>query len=791
MEEDSSKFVLQIRKPQYWRIELPVADPEDAARAVFLREILDKVLLFEKTSCPFKRSFTVRLPEPPEAPVQKRPWTPRRSLVGPLPTDVPEGSPTPTSNKGFCSSPLRASQSPSRAALDGDDARLKAPEDGGSKGTAESGGSDTTESAADPNAQTGPADTSESDQMSGQLEDAECQPEESQDGATRVETPVKVREVVSVIEERITEDPTPLTAVNEAITQAQQAASLSPTVSPTARSKSPASRNTTPRATVTTTTPTTPLVDSSSSPSSALFKPVDYGRTSEKSEPESDNEGSMKAATTRTVPVTDADADTLPRIPTLNPVDYEQPSVASDAGRVDQGPVRAVASAATRTVPMTDADADTQPRIPTLKSVDRERPLVVSDTRRLDQEPVRTAPTTMTAPFAGTKVSPTIPAFKPVDYGLSSVTARPRKEDQALVLDTFCDTTPPVPEEGLREEPVEEATLSSDGVSNDVHEGAGQGTNILRKRKLRRYGGFSTGRSSTMPPHLTVVTSPPEQPNEKPDQAVDAPSETVNADSGKSRPVSPTESSDSFHSALSPVTPPVHTGPNSPDLERSPQTFPYPHDNIFLPHHAAHHRDISDLTVTPHTRCTWDAMSMSSGASQFSAITAPDQSLAPVEECRKSNASEDGACSSAVSRPAIRHRSTASISTNRALSPLPPAATLFNPKPRTVRRPSTRMEVLKKVPMTIVSKTCEVLLGPPAYLVKIMLRVAARIVAGEWSGAVMGFGDEGETIPVHWDCGELSESEIDELDFVMPEEEGMERFGGGSEDEAGPGWGVD
>ncbi|KAK0611178.1 inheritance of peroxisomes protein 1-domain-containing protein [Immersiella caudata] len=78
VEESSSKFVLQIRRPQYWRIELPVGDIEDAGRAQLLREVLDKILQFEKTECPFKRSFTVDLPEPPSTPIKKRPWTPVR-----------------------------------------------------------------------------------------------------------------------------------------------------------------------------------------------------------------------------------------------------------------------------------------------------------------------------------------------------------------------------------------------------------------------------------------------------------------------------------------------------------------------------------------------------------------------------------------------------------------------------------------------------------------------------------------------------------------------------------------
>lgn len=67
--------MLQIRRPQYWRIELPVADPDDTYRAVLLREVFDKILLFEKTECPFQRSFTVKLPSPPETPVKRKAWT--------------------------------------------------------------------------------------------------------------------------------------------------------------------------------------------------------------------------------------------------------------------------------------------------------------------------------------------------------------------------------------------------------------------------------------------------------------------------------------------------------------------------------------------------------------------------------------------------------------------------------------------------------------------------------------------------------------------------------------------
>lgn len=89
VDEDSSKFILQIRRPQYWRIEVPVEDPEDIQRAQLLREVFDQILQFEKTECPFQRSFTVELPERPQTPVIKRPWTPaRRSSESTIPTPV-------------------------------------------------------------------------------------------------------------------------------------------------------------------------------------------------------------------------------------------------------------------------------------------------------------------------------------------------------------------------------------------------------------------------------------------------------------------------------------------------------------------------------------------------------------------------------------------------------------------------------------------------------------------------------------------------------------------------------
>ena len=80
MDENKSRFVLQIRKPSYWRIELPVATAQEVSLAQTFQDVLDTILHFEKTECPFQRSFTVEIPDEPE--IQKRPWAPREADSG-------------------------------------------------------------------------------------------------------------------------------------------------------------------------------------------------------------------------------------------------------------------------------------------------------------------------------------------------------------------------------------------------------------------------------------------------------------------------------------------------------------------------------------------------------------------------------------------------------------------------------------------------------------------------------------------------------------------------------------
>ncbi|CAD6569134.1 MAG: hypothetical protein ASARMPREDX12_002215 [Alectoria sarmentosa] len=78
--DGESKFVLRIRPNAYYRIELPRASSEDKKKVDDFKNVLTKVLQYEVTPCPFKRGFTIDLPQPPRTPVQKRPWRPKPLL---------------------------------------------------------------------------------------------------------------------------------------------------------------------------------------------------------------------------------------------------------------------------------------------------------------------------------------------------------------------------------------------------------------------------------------------------------------------------------------------------------------------------------------------------------------------------------------------------------------------------------------------------------------------------------------------------------------------------------------
>lgn len=78
--DGESKFVLRVATNMYYRIELPNTCQAENNKVEELKLVLAKVLRYELTPCPFKRGFTVELPEPPRTPVRLRPWQPRPRL---------------------------------------------------------------------------------------------------------------------------------------------------------------------------------------------------------------------------------------------------------------------------------------------------------------------------------------------------------------------------------------------------------------------------------------------------------------------------------------------------------------------------------------------------------------------------------------------------------------------------------------------------------------------------------------------------------------------------------------
>ncbi len=86
--DGDSKFVLRVANNSYYRIELPNTCPAEDQKVEEFKGVLAKLLQYELTPCPFKRGFTVDLPEPPKTPVRLRPWRPR-----PRPQPVTLGTP--------------------------------------------------------------------------------------------------------------------------------------------------------------------------------------------------------------------------------------------------------------------------------------------------------------------------------------------------------------------------------------------------------------------------------------------------------------------------------------------------------------------------------------------------------------------------------------------------------------------------------------------------------------------------------------------------------------------------
>ncbi|RGP71824.1 hypothetical protein FLONG3_6938 [Fusarium longipes] len=329
----------------------------------------------------------------------------------------------------------------------------------------------------------------------------------------------------------------------------------------------------------------------------------------------------------------------------------------------------------------------------------------------------------------------------------------------------------------------------------ELHEGSGNRGGRMKARLRRRTAGFTTTRSATMPPHLMptvdktissasvlrepIVRSVSETSRKLPTRAPVTPKSSDSITKGRSYHLQSAQpnrsiqqprlqrrdSEESFHSVESwhSSGAPLHPSPPTSQAESAIEA-------------KSESNETDALSVD---RCKRDKSSRSRGSSPmpcaWESDPDSDESMSYGESANSATKdivnTDTDAPKSAVTppqRPFIpRHRATTSSLSvrRRALSPLPPAANLFTPASTMERRPyRSRLETVKNLPMAIITKTCEMIMGPPSSLIRLILRVAARIASGQWRGLVYGYGEDGEEIPVQWDYseGEFSDWSDDE-----------------------------
>lgn len=94
----------------------------------------------------------------------------------------------------------------------------------------------------------------------------------------------------------------------------------------------------------------------------------------------------------------------------------------------------------------------------------------------------------------------------------------------------------------------------------------------------------------------------------------------------------------------------------------------------------------------------------------------------------------------------------------RAFSPMPHPQNLF--------RPNRGQGPAKQLTAALVRKTYELILGPPAHLVSLMLQIAARVSNGAFGWNTYKIKNTAERIPCSWESSD--EDEWDEDDYGIP-----------------------
>jgi hypothetical protein len=176
---------------------------------------------------------------------------------------------------------------------------------------------------------------------------------------------------------------------------------------------------------------------------------------------------------------------------------------------------------------------------------------------------------------------------------------------------------------------------------------------------------------------------------------------------------------------------------------------------------STHRRQISEVTLrAPSTERTDPSAPVTPTAPYYSKTPMFDvrPSSAPSTPPLMSDSDGDSVGRTSLDIPtppdAIRLRKLTGASQKRAFSPMPPAQNLFCPPKHNPGRDFTN---------ALVRKTCEIVLGPPAHLVSVMLRIATSISHGFSFGT---YRVRAEKIPCSWESDD--EADWAEDDFGIP-----------------------
>jgi hypothetical protein len=224
-------------------------------------------------------------------------------------------------------------------------------------------------------------------------------------------------------------------------------------------------------------------------------------------------------------------------------------------------------------------------------------------------------------------------------------------------------------------------------------------------------------------------------------------------------------SADSFYSLD--TTTPRSPSPNFLDAEAdlvNPWAEAFTKQRAEQRGRSIHRRQISEVTVrAPSTERT-DPSAPVTPTAPYYAKTMPAidvrPSSAPSTPPLISDSDDDSLdrISLDISTPpdAIRMKKLTGASQKRAFSPMPPAQNLFCPPKHNPGSDFTN---------ALVRKTCEIVLGPPAHLVSIMLRIATSISNG-FSFSTYRVR-RAEKIPCSWESDDEADW-ADEDDFGIP-----------------------